>query len=55
MCVCPRAVQFVGNDLMEVTAFRRPDGDIVVIVLNRSDYSTDFKLRLVRARLVSDC
>lgn len=38
--------QVTGNDLMEVTAFQRPDGLLAVIVMNRSTYTTDFKLAL---------
>lgn len=35
-----------GNKLMEVTAFRTPSGRIVVIALNRSDYQTEWKLKI---------
>jgi len=39
-----------GNPLMEVTAFRTPEGRIVVIAINRSDYHTQFKLKLAGAK-----
>ncbi|AMJ67488.1 glycoside hydrolase family 30 beta sandwich domain-containing protein [Hymenobacter sp. PAMC 26628] len=42
-----RIVSSANRDALQATAFRNPDGSVVVVVMNQTDKALDFQLWLV--------